>query len=278
MRDKGICLLSAAALRKAADQKSEMVSQLLFGEMVEIFENHKDWLYIEMLEDGYQGWVSNNQLHILSESDYLSLLNKKRMVTQSLYGRVKTKTSHENAGGNVFQDPVNGLDGSREEDFTVCAGSTFYADEDGRMSIAGIAFEYDGNLIRTDDRRKDLIPEFALQFHSAPYLWGGRSALGLDCSGFTQLVYKMAGINIPRDAAMQAQEGETVHLINEAVPGDLVFFDNEEEVITHVGIILNNDNVIHAHGKVRIDKIDHQGIFNTDKNKYSHNLRIIKRF
>jgi gamma-D-glutamyl-L-lysine dipeptidyl-peptidase len=278
MKDKGICLLSAAALRKGADHKSEMVSQLLFGDMVKILENQEDWVYAEMLEDGYQGWVSNTQLHVLSNEEYLSLLKSRRMLVQSMHGRIKTKMHHKDAGVKDFNDPSNGSYMSRDEYFTLSPGSTFFADEDGRMSVAGLLFEYEGSLIQTGGQHKEQIPGFALGFRSAPYLWGGRSAFGLDCSGFTQLVYKMAGINIPRDAALQAQEGESVHLINEAVPGDLVFFDNKEEVITHVGIILNNNYIIHAHGKVRIDKIDHQGIFNTDKNKYSHNLRIIKRF
>lgn len=257
MTDKGICLLSAASLRKAADHRSEMVSQLLFGDLVQVMDIKNDWLYVEMAEDKYPGWVAKNQLHVLDEADYTALTQSKRMITASFMETIKVNTSKEN--------------------FVISAGSSFYQNSRGAMVISGSVFEYDGTLLESKDRKKQIL-EFALGFESTPYLWGGRSAFGLDCSGFTQLIYKMAGMSIPRDAAMQAQQGETVHLINEARAGDLVFFDNEEEVITHTGILLDESTVIHAHGKVRIDKIDHHGIFNKDINKYSHNLRIIKRF
>ncbi len=257
MNDKGICLLSVAALRKAADHRSEMVSQLLFGDLVKVIDIKNDWLHIEMAEDNYLGWVAKNQLHLLDEADYTALMQSRRMITASFMGTVRVK--------------------ALEERFAISAGSTFFQNNKGVMVIAGSVFEYDGTLLEAEHRKQQLT-DFALRFQSTPYLWGGRSAFGLDCSGFTQLIYKMAGISIPRDAAMQAQRGETVHLISEAEPGDLVFFDNEEEVITHTGILLDESTVIHAHGKVRIDKIDHHGIFNADIRKYSHNLRIIKRF
>ncbi len=257
MSDKGICLLSAAALRKAADHRSEMVSQLLFGDLVKVLDIKNDWLYIEMAEDKYLGWVAKNQLHLLDEADYSALKHGRIMITASLSGMIRVETSNDS--------------------FAISAGSTFYQNSSGAMVISGSVFKYEGTLLESEHRKKQ-IPEFALRFQSTPYLWGGRSAFGLDCSGFTQLIYKMAGISIPRDAAMQAQLGETVHLINEAQPGDLVFFDNEEEIITHTGILLDESTIIHAHGNVRIDKIDHHGIFNADIRKYSHNLRIIKRF
>ncbi len=277
MRDKGICLLSAAALRKAACHRSEMVSQLLFGDMVQVIDIQNDWLYIEMAEDKYPGWVAKNQLHMLDEADYSALLHGRRMITASLSGTIRAKAADESPEKSSEKDTAINPASKTEETFAVTAGCTFYANSKGAMVLSGSVFEYDGTLL-VSEQRKNHIPEFALRFQSTPYLWGGRSASGLDCSGFTQLIYKMAGISIPRDAAMQAQEGETVHLINEAEPGDLVFFDNEEGIITHTGILLDESTVIHAHGKVRIDNIDHHGIFNRESRKYSHNLRIIKRF
>jgi cell wall-associated NlpC family hydrolase len=125
-------------------------------------------------------------------------------------------------------------------------------------------------------QKNDLI-ETALKYLGSPYLWGGRSPFGIDCSGLSQMVYKINGIQIPRDANKQAEIGETIDFINEAIEGDLVFFDNEEGNIIHVGIYLGKSKIIHASGKVRIDTIDHQGIFNTETQKYSHKLRIIKR-
>ena len=117
----------------------------------------------------------------------------------------------------------------------------------------------------------------AYTFINAPYLWGGRSPLGIDCSGFTQVVYKLAGQKLQRDAYQQADQGITLGFIEEAEAGDLAFFDNDEGKIIHVGILLGQGKIIHASGKVRIDRIDHQGIFNEETGKYSHKLRIIKR-
>ena len=122
------------------------------------------------------------------------------------------------------------------------------------------------------------VTDAAMFFMNAPYLWGGRSVFGIDCSGFTQMVFRQFGIRLKRDAWQQAEQGELLGFIQEARAGDLAFFDNEEGRITHVGIMLNNNRIIHASGKVRIDTIDTQGIFNKDLNKYTHKLRIVKRF
>ena len=111
----------------------------------------------------------------------------------------------------------------------------------------------------------------------APYLWGGRSPFGIDCSGLVQMTYKLSGIKLPRDAGQQASCGTTINLLSEAQAGDLAFFDNEEGIITHVGIILPNNQIIHASGRVRVDSLDHEGIYNVKKKQYSHKLRLIKR-
>jgi cell wall-associated NlpC family hydrolase len=124
---------------------------------------------------------------------------------------------------------------------------------------------------------KGIIENAYMYLHS-PYLWGGRTPFGIDCSGFTQMVYKLAGIRLKRDASQQAEQGTLINLIDEARQGDLAFFDNEEGRIIHVGIMLPNNKIIHASGKVRIDSIDHHGIYNLETKKYTHNLRIIKRF
>jgi len=114
-------------------------------------------------------------------------------------------------------------------------------------------------------------------FLNAPYLWGGKTPFGIDCSGFTQMVYKLCGYKLLRDAGQQATQGEALSFIEESEPGDLAFFDNEEGVIVHVGIIMNDNYIIHAHGKIRIDRIDHSGIFNVDTQRHTHKLRVIKK-
>ena len=112
---------------------------------------------------------------------------------------------------------------------------------------------------------------------NSPYLWGGRSPFGIDCSGFTQMVFKLNGIKLPRDAYEQAEIGKTLNFIEETQKGDLAFFDNEEGKIIHTGIIIDKNKIIHSSGKVRIDNLDHYGIFNAETGKYSHNLRLIKK-
>ena len=101
--------------------------------------------------------------------------------------------------------------------------------------------------------------------------------MGMDCSGFSQVVHRIVGNDLPRDASQQVELGDTISFVEEAQAGDLAFFDNEEGNITHVGICLGGGDIIHASGSVRIDKLDHIGIFNADKGTYSHKLRVIKR-
>lgn len=139
----------------------------------------------------------------------------------------------------------------------------------------GAEVESDKALDGTETKREAL-GMVARQFENVPYLWGGRSFFGIDCSGFTQLVYKVNGVSIPRDAYQQAEQGVVLDFIEEAQLGDLAFFENEEGHIHHVGIMLEDNKIIHAHGKVRIDVLDSIGIFNQEQNKHTHKLRFIK--
>ena len=144
------------------------------------------------------------------------------------------------------------------------------------MQIEKKTYHYEGKT-KGEIVEKPSIVETAYVFLNTPYLWGGKSPFGIDCSGFTQMVYKLCGYSLLRDAKEQATQGEVLSFIEESEPGDLAFFDNDEGVITHVGIIMNDYNIIHAHGKVRIDKLDHSGIYNVDTQKHTHKLRVIKR-
>ena len=135
-------------------------------------------------------------------------------------------------------------------------------------------YRFDGRTT-TGYTKKEKLIENALIYLNAPYLWGGRSPFGIDCSGFIQMVYRLQGINLPRDAYQQAEFGKKLSLI-ESEAGDLAFFDNKNHKVTHVGIILNDDNIIHASGRVRIDKFDQQGIYNKKLDNYTHKLQFIK--
>lgn len=165
--------------------------------------------------------------------------------------------------------------------FLIVAGSTLphFKQKNSTFTIANTHYKIERNIsvktVEADTRSK--IINTALKYFNAPYLWGGRTPLGIDCSGLTQIVYKIAGLNLPRDAYQQAQLGEHFSFLEEALPGDLAFFDNELGEIIHVGIIWEKNKIIHASGKVRIDNIDHAGIFNLETHRYTHQLRLMKR-
>jgi cell wall-associated NlpC family hydrolase len=143
--------------------------------------------------------------------------------------------------------------------------------------LAKEAYKYEGSLQELAPKNvRHAIVEAAYLYLNSPYLWGGKSPFGIDCSGFTQMVYKLCGVKVLRDASQQAQQGIPLSFIEEALPGDLAFFDNEEGKITHVGIVLKDNKIIHASGSVRIDNLDHQGIYNVISKTYTHNLRVIK--
>ncbi|MGB8359752.1 MAG: C40 family peptidase, partial [Bacteroidales bacterium] len=166
-------------------------------------------------------------------------------------------------------------DGSR---MTIVPGSELFGfkDDFSAFSIADSEYRLD------EPHASTLLPhntvtETAMQFLNAPYLWGGRTPLGIDCSGLVQISFKVHGIALPRDASQQAEKGVTVNFISDAKPGDVLFFSTDTDNITHTGLLLAKETIIHAAGRVRCDRVDHQGIWRDDQEKYSHRLRLIKR-
>jgi len=255
--DFGICNLSMVALRKEPSDKAEMINQLLFGELLVVIGYYKQWAKVRLVYDNYEGWIDQKQYRPLSESAFTLLNNSPSLITLDLVQLVA------NLSENSFIPLVMG------SSMPEMVNHTFYI-ENEQFSYEGLA------VMPCPDSYKDIVKNAMLYLHS-PYLWGGRSPFGIDCSGFTQMVYKLSGIKLLRDASQQATQGEAVSFISEANPGDLAFFDNDEEQIIHVGIILKNNRIIHASGKVRIDTIDHQGIFDNTSRKYTHKLRLIKK-
>ena len=145
------------------------------------------------------------------------------------------------------------------------------------MSSAQIlGHRFEGKQLK-DPKSKDNLVKTAMHYLNCPYMWGGKSPFGIDCSGFVQCVYQLHGIQLPRDAYLQSEHGETLGFIDESEAGDLAFFDDEEGKITHVGIIMSDYHIIHAFGQVRIDRLDQTGIFNNALNKHTHKLRVIKK-
>jgi hypothetical protein len=250
----GICELSVLPVRKEASERSEMVTQLLFGETFYIIDINKNWASIKLITDQYEGWINVDSITKLNQAEFELINTSNSYVTKELLTDLRLISADE-----LIKVPF----GSTLPDFN---------ENDSSFHIKDRKYQ-----LKKANRNPLSIAELALQFLNSPYLWGGRNPLGIDCSGLTQVLYKTKGIYIPRDASEQVKSGTTVNFISDSQPGDLAFFDNNEGVITHVGIILNKTEIIHSSVKVRIDRIDQQGIYNRDLNKYTHKLRIIKR-
>lgn len=223
--DKAQCIVSIASVYSESSEKSEMLTQLLYGEKVEILETNKNWYKIVTDYDGIEGWVFNTQID---------------------------KTIYQNA-------------------FTLKDKFSFVETIHGTMLLSL------GSKVSEQSDNNDSVGQSALEFLNVPFLQGGRSFFGTDADGFVQLVYKKHDIKIPRKAIHQADLGEVLNFIEESKEGDLAFFDDENGNILHVGIMLEDQKIIHMYGKVRIDILDSSGIFNIELNKHTHKLRFIKR-
>jgi hypothetical protein len=244
----GICHLSIVPLRAEASDSSEMVTQVLYGDILEVLEDGKKWSHIRLEFDGYEGWIDNKQFKFISEEIYETLKKDVPVLSSDLVDFITT---------------------SEEQLLCIPLGSSL-------NGLKVLNHQFEGKSISGKLKKNQLI-NTALVYLNAPYLWGGKTPFGIDCSGFTQMVYKLNGYSLQRDASQQAGQGEALSFIEESEAGDLAFFDNEEGSIVHVGIIMDDNYIIHAHGKVRIDRLDHTGIFNAEMGKHTHKLRVIKR-
>lgn len=244
-------------MRKEPRDPSEMVNQVLFGESFDIIKEEEKWFEIRLHHDGYTGWVDRKQVLVYTD------------------GQIKPEGAEQVSLASDLIELVTNE--SNEDFFPILVGSYLpNLQEDGKFKVGSVEFRFSGSATRGPATRETLVNQ-CYQFLNAPYLWGGRSPFGIDCSGFTQLAYRLAGINIPRDAYQQAEIGHALSFIEESEPGDLAFFDNAEGKITHVGIILKENYIIHASGKVRLDRLDQMGIFNKELGNHTHKLRVIKR-
>lgn len=244
----GICNLSIVPVRSQPAHSSEICTQLLYGESFKVLEERGKWSRIHIAFDSYEGWVDNLQFIKIDEAAYEQLYSSPGIYSADLI--------------------------------------EFLVDESGKLTAiplgADLSFnaqlnnKFDGHTISGKKEKSDLVAT-ALLYLNTPFLWGGKTPFGIDCSGLTQMVYKLNGHSILRDSAQQARQGEALSFIEESEPGDLAFFDDAEGTINHVGIMMKDNYIIHVHGKVRIDRIDHSGIFNSELKKHTHQLRVIKK-
>ncbi|WP_026464797.1 C40 family peptidase [Adhaeribacter aquaticus] len=254
--DFGICALSHVPVRNEPSDKSELVTELFFGECYSLINVQGNWFQVRMAGDGYEGWIDFKQ-HTPVSATYF----------QEWKGQAHPRSI----------DVVQTVSNSQTR-IPILMGSTLPFFDGINIRVGEQRYIYNGRASNPNlPNTANFLTKIALNYLKAPYVWGGRSIFGLDCSGFVQQVYGICGYQLPRDAWQQVSHGEEVHFAALTQPGDLAFFDNAEGRIIHVGLLLENSQIIHAHGEVRIDPLDHQGIFNTTRRRYSHNLRIIKR-
>jgi gamma-D-glutamyl-L-lysine dipeptidyl-peptidase len=252
----GACCVPVSSLRKEPSHTSEMVSQQLFGERCTLLETGADnWIKIQAVYDDYTGWCQQNHLIEIDDDDFEE--RRKALTT----GWINT----------IEYD---------HQTMHVPFGSCLAGCKKRKGTLGNKPVVYNGKVWRPEHEKitNKKIKKIACKFINTPYLWGGKSVFGIDCSGFSQTVYKFLDISLPRDAWQQAEGGETVSGLGKAKRGDLLFFDNGAGKITHVGILLNQSEIIHSSGKVRVDKIDTQGIINISTNQRTHKLRLIKRY
>lgn len=249
----GICNLAIVPIRLEPSDRSELTTQVLFGEHFKILEQTEKWSRIELGFDGYNGWIDNKQFRTISESAY-NLLQQTEPVMNG--------------------DLIEYLASADNQLLPIPLGASVTALENSELNAE--KYFFDGLKVSGKKDKQKLI-DTAYLYLNAPYLWGGKTPFGIDCSGMVQMVYKLNGHKLLRDASQQATQGEALSFIEESEPGDLAFFDNDEGRIIHVGIIMEDNYIIHAHGKVRIDRLDHLGIYNVDTKRHSHKLRVIKK-
>ena len=250
----GICNLSVIPLRKEARHASEMVTQLLYNETYTVLDRTPEWVLIRFqngpsipsassendpeASEFYQGWIQAKQLCEISEEEYNDL---------------KTKPVY------LINKPIATYQGKL-------------------LSLGTVLYEpHPDAIARPTEAHPERMVDYAKLLLGAPYLWGGCSVMGIDCSGLTQVCGRLAGLSLPRDANQQVGCGELVYFLQETQPGDLAFFGDEDGIITHVGIVMGNEQIIHCSGQVRIDYLDQTGIFNKEKNEHTHRLQAIKR-
>lgn len=247
-------------MRREKSERSEMVSQLLFGEVYEVLEEEDKWLNIRLLHDNCRGWIDRKIYKEVSEGFVEKYQASDHVILSEVFNLVVKKGDWENK--------------------MVVAGSVlpFYDAYAKKLMIGEDEYVVKGFLREVGiESIRELLIQYALMYYNTPYCWGGRTPNGVDDAGLVQMVYRLAGVIIPRYMEQQAGEGQALSFLEEAQPGDLAFFGDSSGVVTHVGILWEQGRIIHASGKVRVDKIDHHGIFNEDLKRYTHTLKVVRQ-
>ena len=255
--DFGVCRLSVVSVRKEPAHQAEQVTQLLFGDHYAVLENSADskWIKIRIHFDQYEGWMDRKQHQAITPEYYKHINHAEFKITTDI-----TSTLLYNKSPQVV------LMGSM---IPISSSELFKMEEQ---------FAFNGESKNVGLRREfDFLRTMALKYLNSPYHWGGKNPFGIDCSGFTQMVFKICGYKLWRDAAQQVNQGKAVESMAVSRPGDLAFFQDESGKISHTGILLAEHKIIHASGKVRIDRLHEQGIQHAESKVFTHSLSSLRR-
>lgn len=239
-------------MRSKSAHQAEMVNQILFGESFKVLDIRNNFSLIRLSHDDYEGWICNNQWIEINEESYKKIQKQTLTITIDILDIIKKKSFQPIVIGSILPNYKSNYAILNEE-----------------------MYLFEGLTTQGFTEKKYIIKN-ALLYLNTPYLWGGRSPIGIDCSALVQMVYRLQGIRLPRDSDQQAKIGSVIKLLEEADAGDLAFFSNKQEQVTHVGILMEDKKIIHASGKVRIDKLDSKGILN-EKGVYTHKLHLLKK-
>ena len=256
---KAITFNSVVPMRTEPSEQAEMCSQILFAETMTIIEITDKWCKVRLDSDNYEGWVDRKMISTLPDNACEAIQNSPK--------------------ASIALPVVLAVSKANQTSILLTGGTRLPNYKDGEFELLGIHFQIDPSAILPAGTNfsKENVLNVARFFLNTPYLWGGRNALGMDCSGFTQMMYRIFGIQLPRDASEQVKIGKTVDFLTEAQAGDLAFFENKDHKIIHVGMLMDNQSIMHASGRVKINRIDATGIVSEEDGQHTHQLRIIKR-
>ena len=256
-----IALHSVIPVRTEAREGAEQNTQMLFGELAEVIDEQPRWKRIRLESDGQEGWVDAKMITPMTDKEYAAY--KKALKTVATVAFPMAYAMSENNGQTI----------------PLTAGTRLTNYKDGRFEVLGVGFRIDPSMLITAplELNQENLLKAVRFFINVPYLWGGKNALGMDCSGFTQTVMSLFGKALLRNASEQVTQGKPIKDLSKAKAGDLVFFDHEDGKISHVGIVIDPERVIHCSGRVKVEKLDSQGIFNAETGEYSHHLTQIRR-